>query len=162
MRVQCKTVIVRSWRTARARSPDLVMRWRRLSLAVRPHTLRCVRYTHHCYCNHPSAETSPLTTNEIPFGGSTTPLSKSAHSHACPPTKRTDKKMKQKTIPRNSEWVTERDKYISAAYSSIVRSATKNTDAIFTAYVIENWRSRRCVRERRERRPRLPKRRRNI
>lgn len=128
----------------------------------RPHTPRCANYTHRLYCNYPSAETSPLTTNEIPFGSSSTPLSKSAHSHACPRTKRPDKKTKQKNIPRNGEWVTERDNYISAVYSLIVRSATKNTDAIFTAYVIEHWRCRRCVRERRERRPRLPKRRRNI
>lgn len=33
----------------------------------------------------------------------------------------------------------DRDNYISALHSASVRSTTKNTDAIFTAYVIEHW-----------------------
>lgn len=80
--------------------------------------------------------------NEIPSASSTTPLSKSAHSHACPRTDLSDIKTKQKTGIVSGEWVRDRDNYISAMHSTSVRSTTKNTDAIFTAYVIEQWRSR--------------------
>lgn len=45
-------------------------------------------------------------------------------------------------MPRNGEWVPERDNSISAVHSPNVRSTTKNTDAIFTAYVIESVWSR--------------------
>lgn len=52
------------------------------------------------------------------------------------------KKWNKKTFSCNGEWVQDRDKYISAVRLASVRSTTKNTDAIFTAYVIEHWRAR--------------------
>lgn len=109
-----------------------------------------------------STETSPLTILN-PFSAVQWPRYRNPHTHTRVHGRNGQiKKNETKNISRNGEWVPDRDNYISAVYSSSVRSATKNTDAIFTAYVIEHWRSQRCVRERRERRPRPPKRRRNI
>lgn len=131
--------LARSQRGARARVADLVMRRRRTS---RPHASSSygAPRTRPRTAAHPSLVAAEASRQPYrnPFRQFNDPAIEIRTLTRVSSNEQPDKKNETKNIPANGKCVLDRDNYISAVHSSSVRSTTKNTDAIFTAYVIEH------------------------